>query len=366
MANPVGFFFCSLGSVVPKTRATARQVNCGSPNTDISLVATNAPHDTQSEDARLNTRTPRRLAPAMTLALIAATLSLTPWPALGGEHGGAPAQEHAPAPTIAPASEESAAKQQAVSWNDGKPQSKPEVLIKPAAKMEPKAEIKPEAKPALASMTKAGESEKDAKSPAVAAEEHAKPAPVVDPLSRLIEGNKRFVAMNLTHPDQTATQRLRLSASQKPFAIVLGCSDSRVPPELVFDQGLGDLFVIRVAGNVVDPIVLASIEYAAGHLGSPLIVVLGHERCGAVHATAVGDEPHGHLGSLVELLQPAVTEAKSLTGDVVENAVRINVKRMVTSLRTSKPVLAELVEAGKLKIVGARYDLDTGEVEIMP
>ncbi len=298
------------------------------------------------------------------------TLALSPvlTPVFGNEHGSAPAAEHAPAATLAHGSEAAAEKPQAVTWTDGKPQSKPEVLIKPAAKIEPKAEPKSEAKPLLASAPKgveikSVEAEKDVNS---GADAHAKPAAAIDPLTKLIEGNKRFVSMALSHPDQSTTQRLRLSTGQKPFAIVLGCSDSRVPPEVVFDQGLGDLFVIRVAGNVVDPVILASIEYAAGHLGSPLIVVLGHERCGAVHATAVGDEPHGHLGSLVELLQPAVAEAKSLTGDVVENAVRINVKRMVTSLRTSKPVLAELVEAGKLKIVGARYDLDTGEVEFMP
>ena len=125
------------------------------------------------------------------------------------------------------------------------------------------------------------------------------------------------------------------------------------------------LFRSRVAGNVVDPVVLASIEYAAAHLNCPLVVVLGHERCGAVHAAVLGGEAHGHLSSIMEQLAPSVAQVRTQEGDLVDNAVRANVKRMTQQLRNSKPVLDEMVTAGKLKVIGARFDLDTGVVEWM-
>jgi carbonic anhydrase len=185
-------------------------------------------------------------------------------------------------------------------------------------------------------------------------------------LQKLIEGNKRYVEMTLAHPDQSASCRTDIAKAQKPFAIILGCSDSRVPPEVVFDQGLGALFVVRVAGNVVDDLGLASIEYAVEHLGSHLIVVLGHERCGAVTAAVGGGEAPGHLGVLMEALKPAVEKAKGHGGDGIENAIRANVELMTERLRESKPILAELAEKGEIKVVGARYDLDSGAVEILP
>ncbi len=183
-------------------------------------------------------------------------------------------------------------------------------------------------------------------------------------LARLVEGNKRFVEMKLAHPDQDAGCRTRLSTGQQPFAVVLGCSDSRVPPEVIFDQGLGDLFVVRVAGNVADDLGLASIEYAVEHLGSRLIVVLGHERCGAVTAAVHGGEFPGHLPALMSALKPAVAKGKG-AADAVEGAMLANVGLTTAQLQGSRPILAELVEKGEVKIVGARYDLDTGAVELV-
>jgi carbonic anhydrase len=185
-------------------------------------------------------------------------------------------------------------------------------------------------------------------------------------LERLMAGNKRYVAAQQVHPHQTPERCVELKDGQYPFAVILGCADSRVPPEVIFDQGLGDLFVIRVAGNVLDDLVLGSIEYAVAHLHTPLIVVLGHSNCGAVGATVEGGELEGHLPSLAAAIQPAVDQAKSLPGDLVDNAVRANATMVVEQLEASEPVLSELVDAGKLKVVAARYDLDTGEVELLP
>ncbi len=187
-----------------------------------------------------------------------------------------------------------------------------------------------------------------------------------DALGLLAQGNQRYVAGQVTHPDQAMARRAEVAGSQAPFAVVLGCADSRVAPEIVFDQGLGDLFVIRVAGNVLDNTGLGSIEYAVEHLHSSLIVVLGHERCGAVTAAVKGGEAPGHIHSIVQAIEPAVEACQGQPGDPVENAVRANVSRVVTQLRHAGPLLAELVEAGKVKVVGARYDLDTGVVEFLP
>ena len=184
-------------------------------------------------------------------------------------------------------------------------------------------------------------------------------------LARLVAGNMRFIEMKLAHPDQDAGCRTNLSKGQQPFAVILGCSDSRVPPEVIFDQGLGDLFVVRVAGNVADDIGIASIEYAVEHLGSRLIVVLGHERCGAVTAAVIGGVLPGHLPVLMTALKPAVDKSKGAAGDVVDNAILSNVELTTAQLRESKPLLAEMVEKGEIKILGARYDLDTGAVELI-
>ena len=181
-------------------------------------------------------------------------------------------------------------------------------------------------------------------------------------LARLGHGNRRFMAASATHPDQSAVRRIEQAAGQTPFAIVLCCSDSRVPPEVVFDQGLGNLFVVRVAGNVADDIGIASIEYAAEHLGVHLCVVLGHERCGAVTAAVKGDPLPGHLLNLMEVLAPAVAATSGQPGDRVADAVTANVELTAERLRECAPILNKLVDEGELQVVGAEYDLDTGEV----
>jgi carbonic anhydrase len=182
-------------------------------------------------------------------------------------------------------------------------------------------------------------------------------------LQRLMEGNKRYVAGNLVvHPHQTRERRVELTAGQHPFAIMLSCSDSRVPPEIIFDQGLGDLFVIRVAGNVIDDVIVGSIEYAVEHLGVQLLMVLGHEQCGAVTAAVKGGEAHGHIHRIVEAIEPAVAQARHLQGDLVDNTVKTHVALLVEHLKTSQPILANLVQEDKLTIVGAYYHLESGLV----
>ena len=166
--------------------------------------------------------------------------------------------------------------------------------------------------------------------------------------------------------DQAAKRRAELTKSQHPFAIIVSCSDSRVPPEIVFDQGLGDLFVLRVAGNVIDNHSLGSIEYAVDHLAVRLIVVLGHQRCGAVKAAketiaAKGKAP-AHIQSLVTAIKPAV-EA-TVHGDL-EATVEANVKNVTQALRSSPPILKPKVDSGEVRVIGAYYNLDTGAVSFL-
>jgi len=227
----------------------------------------------------------------------------------------------------------------------------------------------PQAKKGAAESAHAPEAEAHG-APAQAA--HAPAGPGITPdeaLARLLEGNRRYVANKSFCPNESTTTRTKLATGQAPFAIILGCSDSRVPPEVVFDFGLGDLFVIRVAGNIVEDAGVGSIEYAVEHLGTPLIVVLGHERCGAVKATIetleAGAEAPGHIAELVRKLKPAVEASAKTPGDKVANAVRENVRRMVTELAGLEPFLKEKVEGGKVKVVGAHYDLDSGVVELL-
>jgi carbonic anhydrase len=152
---------------------------------------------------------------------------------------------------------------------------------------------------------------------------------------------------------------------QHPFAVILGCADSRVSPELLFDQGLGDLFVIRVAGNIADDAVLGSIEYAVEHLGTRLVVVLGHEKCGAVSAAVEGGEAAGHLKALVAAIRPSVESTAGDPGDKVHNCVVANALRVARQLRESQPVLKEYVEKKGLKVVAADYALDTSKVNLL-
>lgn len=188
-------------------------------------------------------------------------------------------------------------------------------------------------------------------------------APVVAPdvaLARLKEGNRRFVANPMSAGKPTAARRTETAQSQHPFAVIVGCADSRTSPELVFDQNIGDLFVVRTAGNLVDDHALGSIEYAVEHLGSRLIVVLGHERCGAVKAALGSARAPGHINSLVRDIQPAVKAARSKAGDALANAVRENASLVAEKIRKE----AEFGElAPHVRIVTGYYDLDTGEVQ---
>lgn len=195
-------------------------------------------------------------------------------------------------------------------------------------------------------------------------------APDTSPWQVLLDGNARFVSGQTRHPHQDGQRRTEVASGQKPFAVVIGCADSRTSPEILFDQGLGDLFVVRLAGNIVDDAALGSVEFAVAQLGARLIVVLGHEKCGAVKATVGvlnGDPaPANHIASIIEAIKPAAQAAKGRAGDPVENAVRENVHEVVERLKLAAPVIAPMVKSGELKIVGARYDLDDGKIEIVP
>lgn len=180
-------------------------------------------------------------------------------------------------------------------------------------------------------------------------------------LKKLLDGNKRFVESKLSHPRREMERRQELLAGQQPFAAILSCSDSRVPPEIIFDQGLGDLFVVRTAGNVVDDLVLGSLEYAVEHLKVPLIVVMGHEKCGAVSAATHSEKAQGHISRIIEKIAPVVEAVKNDPGDLIENAVIANVRKIVSEIKCNQPVLAELVEMGKIDIRAAYYVLETGK-----
>ncbi|MEU5566396.1 carbonic anhydrase [Micromonospora musae] len=208
-----------------------------------------------------------------------------------------------------------------------------------------------------------------AASPAVAAPTEPTPPTPTEALRRLLRGNQRFVTGHSRHPHQSLDDLHELAAGQHPFAVTIGCADSRVAPELLFDQGLGDLFDNRVAGNIVDDLLLGSVEFAVEEFGSPLVVVLGHERCGAISATIdtirSGATPPGHIGTIVDSLRPVVEPVLDRPGDPVENGVRANVKAQVRSLLDRSPILAEKVHEGALAVVGARYDLDNGRVTLL-
>jgi carbonic anhydrase len=182
-------------------------------------------------------------------------------------------------------------------------------------------------------------------------------------LDKLMKGNQRFVNGWPDRPNQSAYRRREVAGGQQPFAVILACSDSRVPPEIIFDQGLGDLFVVRVAGNLVADVVLGSIEYAVEHLHTPLVVVMGHDSCGAVSAAVKGGVPDEHIGSLIKALQPAVDVARAHGGDVISHAIDANVRIAATQLKSSEPILAKRVSDNQLKIVGARYHLESGAVD---
>jgi carbonic anhydrase len=201
-------------------------------------------------------------------------------------------------------------------------------------------------------------------------------------LQQLMDGNKHYVENKLTNGLRSNdASRAALATSQKPYAIILSCSDSRVPPEIIFDKGLGEIFVVRVAGNIPDPVILGSIEYAAEHLGSPLIMVLGHERCGAVKATVDAKGKSTGSKNIDAIVKAVATSAKAAASDCeackgnakcaenksvefVECLVDANAKRVAANLTKQSAILKHLAQEKKIKIVAAKYDLDDGRVTL--
>jgi carbonic anhydrase len=195
----------------------------------------------------------------------------------------------------------------------------------------------------------------------VFAADHAAPSVGADEaLAKLKEGNGRYIGSSSSLAKPTASKRVETAQAQHPFAIILGCADSRATPEIIFDQNIGDLFVVRTAGNLVDDHCLGSIEYAVEHLGARLIVVLGHERCGAVTAALASDKAPGHVQSLVHDIQPAIQAVKGKKGNATDLAIAENAREMAARIR-SEAVLGEL--AKQVRITSGIYDLDTGKVE---
>ena len=193
-----------------------------------------------------------------------------------------------------------------------------------------------------------------------------------DVLKDLLDGNARFASGAVSNPRRTPKDFSALEESQKPEALIITCADARVPPELLFDQGVGDLFVIRIAGNIVDGsgiVVKGSIEYAITELNVPLIMVLGHSNCGAVKAAVnhidKDDVPPGALNELIGLIKPAVERSKLRPGVLLENAIRENVITGVERLKRLDAIVSRPATAGPVKIVGATYDLRTGLIQIL-
>jgi carbonic anhydrase len=191
-----------------------------------------------------------------------------------------------------------------------------------------------------------------------------------NPLEVLLEGNQRFSNNLPTHPDQTQQRIRELKKGQYPIAAVISCSDSRVPPELIFDQGLGDLFVIRTAGNVIGDYELGSIEYAVEHLNVKLIIVMGHKKCGAVTAFMEhrNDTLDNHIQSIIRYMKEEREEMSLDLSDPsnLDNAIIANVKHDVLLLKESEPLLNRLYTANEIQIIGAIYDIDTGKVSVIP
>ena len=183
-------------------------------------------------------------------------------------------------------------------------------------------------------------------------------------LNMLLAGNKRFVTNKRQYPDQDAKRIAEVAKGQFPFASVLGCSDSRVPVEILFDQGFGDLFVVRNAGNVVTPEETGTLEYGSALAGAKAILVLGHEKCGAVTAAVAGKPVPGSIGSLMAAIKPALREEDKADKNYLMETIKRNVLVQIDNLKSS-PLLSQLIKENKLKIVGGYYDLDTAEVQII-
>ncbi len=185
-------------------------------------------------------------------------------------------------------------------------------------------------------------------------------------LRKLMGGNRRFVEDKSIRPRQSRRDLTNTEKGQKPFAVIVGCSDSRVPNEIIFDQGVGDLFIIRTAGQVMAAASYGSVEFATAALGSKLIVVLGHQSCGAVDAAIKRPDVPGHIVTLVNSIKPAAQKARAMGGNMLENAIRQNVIEQVNELRDLDPVLSKKYSKGEILIVGAVYNLGTGKVEFVP
>jgi carbonic anhydrase len=188
-------------------------------------------------------------------------------------------------------------------------------------------------------------------------------------LDLLQDGNRRWVTGKLTHPNQSVARRLELRHVQHPFATVFSCIDSRVPPEVVFDRGIGDLAVIRTGAQVLDEgVVFGSVEFTPDHLHTPLILVMGHQRCGAVnaaiHTIQSGGTAPGHIQAIVDALRPAYAVAIKQPGDLLDNMVRAQTKLTVRRIRRD-PLIKEFIDRGELIVVGAYYSLDTGRALII-
>ncbi len=184
-------------------------------------------------------------------------------------------------------------------------------------------------------------------------------------LELLINGNKRFESGEFQYHNRDSKRRLEGLNGQHPFAVVIGCSDSRIPPEILFNQGIGDLFVIRVAGNIIDDAIIGSVEYAVEYLGTPLVVVLGHNLCGAVQTAIDGVEESKYIGAIAEAIQPAIDAVSVDETDYLDKVIRKNVELMIEKLTTSSQILNNSLKSGETAFIGGYYDIATGKFEIL-
>lgn len=184
-------------------------------------------------------------------------------------------------------------------------------------------------------------------------------------LDKLMEGNRRFVTGQLLHPHRTEEARLGLVSGQSPCAVILTCSDSRLLPVDVFDQGLGDLFVIRVAGGVLNDQIMGSIEYAVDHLKTPLVVIMSHESCGAITAVSQGVKLPGHTATLTPSIDAALKRAQVQGGNLINNAAKELALSMAQEVTNSEPILADQIKSGKVMVVACYYELASGEVTLL-
>jgi carbonic anhydrase len=193
---------------------------------------------------------------------------------------------------------------------------------------------------------------------------HAKAKTTSDAKSmdRLMQGNERFTSGKMSRLNQDNARRTEVATGQQPFAIVVSCSDSRVPPEMVFDQGLGDLFVVRTAGHVVDPVAMGSIEFAVAKLGARQILVMGHERCGAVQAALEGATVPGSIGAVLADIRPTVGGPTTATPEALDGAIAKQARAVAQQIRTASPVLTPMIQDGSLQVAAGVYDLDSGKV----